>query len=129
MPLVRQHRAQQVAIHHHAGALAFGAFNQQRRVFLRAGLNQFIQRRIVRKASPVVAAAAAMLRDKLDNLPMATPGSAPAAAPSASREATEALLALGYKPAEVNRMVKDVAEADMPAEEIIRAALQKAAAA
>lgn len=69
------------------------------------------------------------LRDKLDHLPQDGSGSTPAAAPSASREATEALLSLGYKPAEVNRMVKDAAEADMAAEDIIRRALQKAAAA
>jgi len=39
-------------------------------------------------------------------------------------EASHALAALGYKPAEVSRMVSSVAEAGMDAEEIIRKALQ-----
>ncbi len=71
------------------------------------------------------------LRDKLDDLPLPSTGAGTAVggSPDALREAGEALRALGYKPGEVGRMVKDVAEADMDAEEIIRKALQKAAAA
>ena len=39
-------------------------------------------------------------------------------------EASHALASLGYKPAEVSRMVSAVAESGMDAEEIIRKALQ-----
>ena len=66
------------------------------------------------------------LRDKLEGLPVtlaggATPGSV---ASDAVSEASNALRALGYKTAEVTHMVRNVAEADMSAEEIIRKALQ-----
>ena len=67
------------------------------------------------------------LRDKLDYLPA---GSAPAGpgrpAPAGGPvgEATNALIALGYKPQEAGRMARDVAQADMDVEEIIRHALQ-----
>jgi Holliday junction DNA helicase RuvA len=67
------------------------------------------------------------LRDKLDIIPFAggtspRPGSdVPGDAVS---EATHALTALGYKPQEVSRMVRNAAEPDMAAEEIIRRALQ-----
>lgn len=47
----------------------------------------------------------------------------PQGAPS---EATDALVALGYKPAEAGRMVQKVAEAGMDSEAIIRAALRSA---
>jgi Holliday junction DNA helicase RuvA len=70
------------------------------------------------------------LRDKLDDLPMATPGSPGARQGSgggAAAEAADALRALGYKEGEVNRMVRKIAESDMTAEEIIRKALQAAA--
>ena len=64
------------------------------------------------------------LRDKLDVIPAAG-GSAPGgAAGDASSEAAHALGALGYKPQEVSRMVRQAAEPDMSAEEIIRRALQ-----
>jgi len=67
--------------------------------------------------------------DQLDDLPAAAPGAAGAAAGGdAVREATDALRALGYKPAEVSRMIRDAAEADMSAEDIIRKALREAAA-
>lgn len=72
------------------------------------------------------------LRDKLENLPAVLPGAAAAGSPGASgpvAEASSALRALGYKPAEVTRMVRDAAEADMTAEQIIRKALQNMAAA
>ena len=67
------------------------------------------------------------LRDKLDVMP-ATGGSAPGGsaviAGNASSEASQALSALGYKPQEVSRMVRQAAEPEMSAEEIIRRALQ-----
>ncbi len=67
------------------------------------------------------------LRDKLDVLP-ATAGSVPGGsaviAGDASSEASSALSALGYKPQEVSQMVRQAAEPDMSAEEIIRRALQ-----
>lgn len=67
------------------------------------------------------------LRDKLDGITLgggspvaggATGGTDPAS------EASHALAALGFKPAEVSRMVSAVAEPGMDAEEIIRKALQ-----
>jgi Holliday junction DNA helicase RuvA len=66
------------------------------------------------------------LRDKLEGIAIAagtsTSGSAISTDPVT--EASHALASLGYKPAEVSRMVSAVAEPDMPAEEIIRKALQ-----
>jgi Holliday junction DNA helicase RuvA len=68
------------------------------------------------------------LRDKLEGLPIgAGGGSMPPGSPVSTDPATEAshaLASLGYKPAEVSRMVRAVAEAGMDAEEIIRKALQ-----
>ena len=67
------------------------------------------------------------LRDKLDGLPVSLPSTGAGAAQPAGNaisEASNALRALGYKTAEVNHMVRNVAEADMSAEEIIRKALQ-----
>jgi Holliday junction DNA helicase RuvA len=68
------------------------------------------------------------LRDKLDDLPAPLPGS-PAAAVggSAQREAADALRALGYKDAEVNRLLREINEPDLDAEGLIRKALQQAA--
>lgn len=67
------------------------------------------------------------LRDKLEVIP-ATGGSATGdsavIARDASSEAAHALSALGYKPQEVSRMVRQAAEPEMSAEEIIRRALQ-----
>ena len=66
------------------------------------------------------------LRDKLDAIPAiggTTRGGAMIAGDAGS-EASHALRALGYKPQEVSRMVRQVAEPDMSAEEIIRRALQ-----
>jgi Holliday junction DNA helicase RuvA len=68
------------------------------------------------------------LRDKLEGLPTAmgggvkVPGSPISSDPAS--EASHALASLGYKPAEVSRMVRAVAEVGMNAEEIIRKALQ-----
>jgi Holliday junction DNA helicase RuvA len=65
------------------------------------------------------------LRDKLDGIAVATGGVAGApVSTDPVTEASHALASLGYKPAEVSRMVSAVAEADMDAEEIIRKALQ-----
>jgi len=67
------------------------------------------------------------MRDKLDDiavpsLPGAVPGTAKPKDPAG--EANEALIALGYKPAEVARMIKAVAKPEMAPEEIIREALK-----
>jgi Holliday junction DNA helicase RuvA len=67
------------------------------------------------------------LRDKLDNLPAgAAPGTGGGAPPATSAvgEATNALVALGYKPQEAGRMARGVATPEMGVEEIIRQALQ-----
>lgn len=68
------------------------------------------------------------LRDKLDGIAIDTAGGGPMGSAPVSTdpvtEASHALASLGYKPAEVSRMVSAVVEADMDAEEIIRKALQ-----
>lgn len=65
------------------------------------------------------------LRDRVDDLgPSATSGGAVPKDPVA--EATVALQALGYKPAEVTRLVRDAAAPGDRAEEIIRKALKAA---
>jgi Holliday junction DNA helicase RuvA len=67
------------------------------------------------------------LRDKLDYLPAGAapaPTGQPARAGGPVGEATNALIALGYKPQEAGRMARDVAGPDMAVEEIIRNALQ-----
>jgi len=68
------------------------------------------------------------LRDKLDGIAMVAGTGSNIAGGGVSNdpvtEASHALAALGYKPAEVSRMVSSVAEASMDAEEIIRKALQ-----
>jgi len=68
------------------------------------------------------------LRDKLAGLPVGLGGvtvvtGSPISTDPAS-EASFALASLGYKPAEVSRMISAVTEADMSAEDIIRKALQ-----
>ncbi len=66
------------------------------------------------------------LRDKLDGIGAGPAGRLPAGAAMSTEPTTEAghaLAALGYKPAEVSRMISTVAEAGMDAEEIIRKAL------
>jgi len=70
------------------------------------------------------------LRDKLDDLPGSlAPGAPVSRGSSAQREAADALRALGYKDAEVSRMLRDVAGKDdkADAEALIRKALQQAA--
>ncbi len=68
------------------------------------------------------------LRDKLEGINfMAAGGPAASASPISTDPATEAshaLASLGYKPAEVSRMISAVAEAGMDAEAIIRKALR-----
>ncbi len=67
------------------------------------------------------------LRDKLEGLPVTLAATGSGGTPQAGgavAEASNALRALGYKISEVNHMVRNVAEADMNAEEIIRKALQ-----
>jgi Holliday junction DNA helicase RuvA len=68
------------------------------------------------------------LRDKLEGINIGVSGaSVTSGSPISTDPATEAshaLASLGYKPAEVSRMISAVAEAGMDAEEIIRKALQ-----
>ena len=68
------------------------------------------------------------LRDKLEGINIAAGGVTTNTGSPISTdpvtEASHALASLGYKPAEVSRMVSAVAEAYMDAEEIIRKALQ-----
>jgi len=66
------------------------------------------------------------LRDKLDIFPSGvTPvaGGGAVGAGGAIGEAVQALIALGYKPQEANRMARNVAQPEMSVEEIIRHAL------
>ncbi len=67
------------------------------------------------------------LRDKLDDLPAPLPGSPVASGGGgAQREAADALRALGYKDAEVNRLLREIADPELDAEGLIRKALQQA---
>lgn len=50
----------------------------------------------------------------------------PSAQDSASEEAISALIALGYKPADAEKMVKKIAKADLSSEQLIREALKAA---
>lgn len=67
------------------------------------------------------------MRDRLDTTNLGTEAGqiTPAAPISAEKEATSALCALGYKPAEAEKMVKKVATGGQSAEELIRLALQQ----
>jgi Holliday junction DNA helicase RuvA len=75
------------------------------------------------------------MRDRLDQLaafPGAVPATAPLAAPGGDRpgsEAVSALVALGYRPGEAERMVRAVETPELSSEELIRAALKAAAGA
>ena len=71
------------------------------------------------------------MRDRLDKVGLASPGpegKAPAAAvepvDSAIADAAEALVSLGYRPADAGRMVRAVDAKGLSSEEIIRAALR-----
>ena len=66
------------------------------------------------------------MRDRVKELAPGTP-SAPARLGSAQQEAFGALVALGYKPAEVARLLKVAGDEDGSVEELIRRALQAAA--
>jgi len=67
------------------------------------------------------------MKDRLDALNEATvSGAVPMTPASTEGEAWTALVALGYKPAEVARMVRDAAVSGDRAEEIIRKALKAA---
>ncbi|KRE88889.1 ATP-dependent DNA helicase RuvA [Frateuria sp. Soil773] len=68
------------------------------------------------------------LRDRVDGLGTSLPGTpaSPGAPPDAAGEATVALQQLGYKPAEVTRLVQKVAADGDSAEAIIRKALRAA---
>lgn len=68
------------------------------------------------------------LRDRVDGLGASAPGlaTAPGAPADPAAEATVALQQLGYKPAEVSRLVQKVAESGDNAETIIRKALRAA---
>jgi len=67
------------------------------------------------------------MRDRLDDSALAgEPAGIHAAVPlSADKEAISALQALGYKPAEAEKMVKKIASDGLSAEEMIRLALQQ----
>ena len=72
------------------------------------------------------------MRDRLD-APAAAGAGRPVAGPGGAgeepvAEAVSALIALGYKPADAGRMVRGVRSEGLGSEEIIRAALQRAAA-
>ena len=69
------------------------------------------------------------MRDRLDETPAgaAAPVAAPAAGPRAGDEASGALVALGYKPAEAARLLKKVDAEGLGAEDMIREALKAAA--
>jgi Holliday junction DNA helicase RuvA len=68
------------------------------------------------------------LRDRVDGLGASAPGfaAAPGVPADPATEATVALQQLGYKPAEVSRLVQKVAESGDSAETIIRKALRAA---
>jgi Holliday junction DNA helicase RuvA len=66
------------------------------------------------------------LRDRLDGFAGAPGGQPAAAPPDPAAEAAIALQALGYKPAEVTRLVREAAAPGASAEDIIRKALKAA---
>ena len=67
------------------------------------------------------------MRDRLDALSEAASAGAPLMAPSSTEgEAWTALVALGYKPAEVTQMLKPFAGSGGSTEDLIRRALQGA---
>lgn len=72
------------------------------------------------------------MRDRLDKLDLPSAAPAPKSSPaevvqsSPVADAVSALVALGYKPNDASRMVRNVETTDLGSEEIIRAALQQA---
>lgn len=67
------------------------------------------------------------MRDRLERSPLPTGAAGMPGAASASDEAQDALVALGYKPAEAQRLIRSVSAEGKSTEEVIRAALQAAA--
>ena len=67
------------------------------------------------------------LRDRLEVSDAPPPAAGAPQAANAEGEAVAALVALGYKPAEAQRMVRAVASPGQASEELIRAALQRSA--
>jgi len=67
------------------------------------------------------------MRDRLERSPLPTGAAGAPGAASASDEAQDALVALGYKPAEAQRLIRSVSAEGKSTEEVIRAALQAAA--
>lgn len=67
------------------------------------------------------------MRDKIDKAPAMAAVAGAGRAPADSRsEAIDALVSLGYKPAEVKRLLETIDVADKSAEDIIRLALRQA---
>ncbi len=67
------------------------------------------------------------MRDRIDGLPEGSPAGpapGPAAPEDPVQEAVRALVALGYKPPEASRMVRQVETRERSSEDIIRSALQ-----
>ena len=68
------------------------------------------------------------MRDRIDKVSSAAGGaSSSAAEPSARSEAFEALVSLGYKPTEVNKLIGKLDTGEKSAEDIIREALRRVA--
>ena len=66
------------------------------------------------------------MRDRIDKSPASSLPQTVAPRADATSEAIDALVALGYKPAEVTRLVSKLDTAEKSAEDIIRMALKKA---
>ncbi|HET7778688.1 MAG TPA: helix-hairpin-helix domain-containing protein, partial [Rudaea sp.] len=66
------------------------------------------------------------LRDRVDGIAQTFPGMHGSVSKDPVAEASSALQQLGYRPVEVARLIKDVAEAGDSAEGIIRKALKAA---
>lgn len=68
------------------------------------------------------------MRDRIDTIVPATPGAAPISVEASARsEAFDALLSLGYKAGEVNKLIGKLDIEDKSAEDIIRQALKQVA--
>ena len=67
------------------------------------------------------------MRDKVDKLPVATGRARVAVEASPRSEAADALISLGYKPKEVNKLIGNMDVDNCSAEDIIRLALKQAA--
>jgi len=68
------------------------------------------------------------MRDRFDTPAIPGGGSVPAGPQDAREEAVDALVALGYKPTEVRRLLAGIDTRDKAAEDIIRLALRQAVA-